>query len=224
MTAFSRQTPLDLRGLYAIVDLDTLEARGLEPLATARALLAARPCALQLRAKRATPRDSLALLDSLLPMCRAAQVPLFMNDRPDVALLAGIDGVHLGQDDLPLAELRRLLELTGRRLWVGISTHDVDQLRAVIAERPDYVAFGPLFDTRSKENPDPVVGLERLEAMHALCRAAGVPLVGIGGITIERAPGVACRAEAGAVIGELFTGGEADITARALELQRLLSA
>ncbi|MGE3670214.1 MAG: thiamine phosphate synthase [Polyangiaceae bacterium] len=213
---------LQLRGLYAILDLDTLEAREITPISAAQALLAAAPCALQLRAKHASARDSLALLEALLPLCRAAGVPLFMNDRPDLALLAGVDGIHLGQDDLSLSELGRLFELTGKRLWVGISTHDGSQLGAVLEERPDYVAFGPLFPTRSKENPDPVVGLERLETMHAQCLEAGIPLVGIGGINLERASQVACRAESGAVIGELFAAGQSGITARAKELHRLL--
>ncbi len=224
MTQAVAPSALALRGLYAILDLDTLEARGLHATDAANAILEARPCALQLRAKHASARDSLALLDALLPLCRAAGVPLFMNDRPDVALLAGVDGVHLGQDDLPLADLRRLFELTDRRLWVGVSTHDLEQLRRALALGPDYVAFGPVFATRSKQNPDSVVGLERLEAMHALSREAQIPLVGIGGITAERAADVACRAEAGAVIAELFAGGQAEITARAAKLQRLLSA
>ena len=88
--------------------------------------------------------DMSTLLEALVPLCRGAGVPLFMNDRPDLALLADVDGVHLGQDDLPLSELRRLCELTGKRLWVGISTHDAEQLELVLAQRPDYVAFGPV--------------------------------------------------------------------------------
>ncbi|MEZ4227726.1 MAG: thiamine phosphate synthase [Polyangiaceae bacterium] len=216
--------PLVLRGLYAILDLDALGGAGLEPVPCARALLEARPCALQLRAKQAHAREALALLEALLPLCRAAEVPLFMNDRPDLALLAGVDGVHLGQDDLPLAEFRRLLQSTGKRLWVGISTHDVAQLREVLDQRPDYVAFGPVFPTRSKQNPDAVVGLDQLAEVHALTSAAGIPLVGIGGITRERAFDVSCRAESGAVIGDLLAGGGGEIAARASELQRLLSA
>ncbi|MCA9640914.1 MAG: thiamine phosphate synthase [Polyangiaceae bacterium] len=222
MTDRAPEGSLKLRGLYAILDVDTLQARDIGVIDAAQALLAARPCALQLRAKHASARDSLALLEALVPLCRGAGVPLFMNDRPDLALLADVDGVHLGQDDLPLSELRRLCELTGKRLWVGISTHDAEQLELVLAQRPDYVAFGPLFPTQSKQNPDPVVGLPRLEAMHAKCLAAGVPLVGIGGIDLERAADLACRAEAGAVIGQLFAAGLGGVTERARDLHQRL--
>ncbi len=207
-------------GLYPLVDLDALEARGIPPLAFADAVLAVRPSLLQLRAKGAAPRRSLELLRELLPRCRAAGTLLFANDRPDLAALAGADGVHVGQSDLPMAEVRRLMP----GLLVGVSTHDLDQLARALAERPDYVAFGPVFATRSKALPEPVVGLDGLARAGALARQAGCPLVAIGGIDLARAPSVAPQARLGAVIAELLAAG-ADppaITAHARRLHRAL--
>ncbi len=189
-----------VRGLYAIVDLDALAERGLDPLDFAERVLAARPAALQLRSKRATPRATVVALRQLREPARRAGVLYFANDRPDLALLAECDGVHVGQDDLPAALVRRYAP----RLAVGVSTHDVDQLDRALSDRPDYVAFGPVFLTLSKEHPDPVVGLERLAAARERCDAHGTPLVAIGGITHARAPLVAQHATAGAAIGALL--------------------
>jgi thiamine-phosphate pyrophosphorylase len=159
-------------------------------------------------------------LRELVPRCRAAGCLLFANDRPDLALLAGTDGVHVGQDDVPLAEVRRLAP----RLQIGVSTHTLAELKAALAERPDYVAFGPVFATPSKLNPEPVVGIEGLEQAHALAQNAGIPLVAIGGIDLERAPDVARHAEAAAIIGALVPreGELATVTERALGLSRAL--
>src|SRR5579883_2868346 len=97
-----------MRGLYAIADLAALAARRIDPLAFADAVLAARPAALQLRAKEAPPRDTLALLRALAPRCHGAGVPLVANDRPDLAVLAGCDAVHVGQDDMPVDRVLRI--------------------------------------------------------------------------------------------------------------------
>ena len=147
-----------MTGLYPIVDLDALARAGLSPLAFAERVLLARPSLLQLRAKHASARDTLALLDALKPLCQRAGTLLFANDRADLALLAGADGVHVGQDDLPLAAVRRFAP----SLKVGVSTHDFAQLERALLERPDYVAFGPVFETQSKLRPDTVVGLSGL--------------------------------------------------------------
>lgn len=191
-----------MRGLYPIVDLDTLAARGLDPLSFAEQVLSARPALLQLRAKRQTPRAVLGLLHALRPLCRAAGTLLFANDRPDLALLAEADGVHIGQEDLPLDELRKL----PGRLKVGVSTHDLEQLQAALESRPDYVAFGPVFATRSKALAEPSVGLAALGEASRRAAAAGVPLVAIGGITLDRAPLVlAAGADSAAVITDIVT-------------------
>src|SRR5882757_422247 len=132
--AYNAGTMTEMRGLYPIVDLDTLSRRNVAPLALAEAVLTARPPLLQLRAKHQAPRVVLDLLTQLKPLCARAGTLLFVNDRPDLALLAKVDGVHVGQDDLPLEALRRL----PGKLRVGVSTHDEQQLASALALRPDY--------------------------------------------------------------------------------------
>jgi thiamine-phosphate pyrophosphorylase len=189
-----------MRGLYAIADVRALAARRCDPVAFAAAVLKARPAALQLRAKEATPHETLELLRAIAPLCRRAGVPLVANDHPELAKLAGCDLVHVGQRDIPVALARRLAPGIG----LGVSTHDLPQLEAALDERPSYVAFGPVFETPSKRDSDPVVGPVLLRQAHDRARAAGVPLVAIGGISYERARGLVGDAEAFAVIGELL--------------------
>jgi thiamine-phosphate pyrophosphorylase len=189
-----------MRGLYAIADMGTLAARQLDPLAFAEAVLSVRPAALQLRAKNAPARETLALLRALAPMCHRVGVPLVANDRPDFALLAGCDLVHVGQDDMPVDRVRRLAPGIG----VGVSTHTVEQLDTALAARPAYVAFGPVFETTSKENPGPAVGFAGLRAAYARALAARIPLVAIGGISRDRARLLVGGADAIAVISELL--------------------
>ncbi|MFO0567488.1 MAG: thiamine phosphate synthase [Polyangiaceae bacterium] len=210
-----------MRGLYAIVDVDTLGRFGHEPLAFARAVLAARPAVLQLRAKSLGARDTLTLLRALLPECRRAGTLLFANDRADLAKLAAVDGVHVGQADLGVPDVRRFAP----ELRVGVSSHDERELVAALGERPDYVAYGPVYATASKLNPDPVVGIAGLSAAHARAREVGVPLVAIGGIDETRAAEVGEHAELAAVIAALVPDvgeGYAGATRRAERLSRLL--
>jgi thiamine-phosphate pyrophosphorylase len=183
-------------------------------------VLVARPLLLQLRAKAAGGRVTRELLRARAPRWRSAGTLLFANARPGLALLAGADGVHVGQDDLPLTEVRRFAP----GLRVGTSTHTLAELDQALSERPDYVAYGPVYSTASKTTPEPVVGLEGLARAHARARAAGVPLVAIGGIDLERARDVAAHAEATAVIGALVAeSGRLDtVSARAQELQTSL--
>jgi thiamine-phosphate pyrophosphorylase len=211
-----------LRGHYPLVDLDSVEQRGFAPVAFAERVLAARPPVRQLRAQSAGARATLELLRALAPLCRAAGTALLANDRPDLAVLAGADGVHVGQDDLPLAEVRRFAP----NLRVGVSTHDLGQLERALAERPAYVAFGPVFATPSKRDHEPVVGLDGLERAHALARSAGVPLVAIGGIDRERARLAKPHAELVAVIGAVMPPGCAleDVEACARELTHVLAS
>jgi thiamine-phosphate pyrophosphorylase len=213
-----------MRGLYAIVDTGTLAARRLDPLAFAGAVLAVRPAALQLRAKDMPPRETLALLRALAPMCHQAGVPLVANDRPDLAMLAGCDLVHVGQSDMPLERVRRIAP----GLRVGVSTHTLEQLEAALSARPAYVAFGPVFETRSKANPDRVVGVPLLRTAAARASATGVPLVAIGGITRERARELLGATDAVAVIADLvpaIVGAEPmrEVTARARALHELFA-
>jgi thiamine-phosphate pyrophosphorylase len=218
-----------MRGLYAIVDTRALRARGLHPIAFATAVLVARPAALQLRAKDSSPREFLALLRAISPLCREAGVPFVANDRVDLAALAACNIVHVGQDDLAIERVRGIAP--GMR--VGLSTHTPEQLARALDAAPAYVAYGPVFPTASKENPDPVVGLAGLREAAIAAERAHVPLVAIGGITLERAPEVAQIADAAAVIADLLPAREGDasiesilegVSIRARELHAALSS
>jgi thiamine-phosphate pyrophosphorylase len=208
-----------MRGLYAIVDLGTLKRRGIDPLDFARALIEARPAVMQLRAKDALPRETLSILRALGPMCRQARVPLVCNDRADLAVLAGCDMVHVGQTDAAPEMVRRIAPGLG----FGVSTHDIGQLEAALATHPTYVAYGPIFDTKTKIDPDPVVGIDGLKSAR---RVAGhVPLVAIGGITIDNACEVAEFADMGAVVTGLLDEAANDfgsVTKRARALHQRL--
>ncbi len=208
------------RGLYAIVDVTSLAARRIDPVAFAEAVLGAKPVALQVRAKSSSRAELVALLRALAPACRVADVPLVCNDDLDAALLGGADMLHLGQDDAPVAAVRA----RAPHLPLGLSTHDLDQLDRALAFEPAYVAFGPLFPTRSKTDASPVVGLDGLARAKERVgtRAPRTPLVGIGGIDLERAPSVAPLADAGAVISDLLLDGLDGVTRRASLLHEAL--
>jgi thiamine-phosphate pyrophosphorylase len=207
-----------MRGLYPIVDVDSLSSLKLPVLDFARRVLDARPKLLQLRAKHATARETLELLRALRTLCTARGVALYANDRPDLAVIAGCDGVHVGQDDLLVAEVRRVAP----GLRVGVSTHDRQQLAQALEAAPDYVAYGPVFSTQSKQQPDPLVGLEGLRHAARLARDANVPLVAIGGIDLERATSVADLDVGAAVIGALLPD-DGDLE-RVTDLARTLCA
>ncbi|MDB4939435.1 MAG: Thiamin-phosphate pyrophosphorylase [Labilithrix sp.] len=206
-----------MQGLYAIVDTKLLAARGTDPIAYARALLEVRPAALQLRAKDVGAREMLAMLRALGSICRQMGVPLVTNDRADLAALAGCEAVHIGQEDLPYELVHRIAP----QLSVGISTHNLAQLEKALAFKPRYVAYGPVFETTTKMNADPVVGLEGLRQASRVARAAGIPIVAIGGITLARVHELVELADACAVIGDLYLPGAslADVTERARAFQ-----
>src|SRR6266853_298099 len=164
--------------LYAILDpslLTTSELILAETLAESGVEL------IQYRNKNASSRE---LFESSLRLSRAlAQrgVRFIVNDRPDIALLAGAGGVHVGQEDLGVEDARAIC---GPQRWVGVSTHTLEQVAAADRTSADYVAFGPIFPTTTKQNPDAVVGTELLRLARQMTRT---PLVAIGGITLERA-------------------------------------
>jgi thiamine-phosphate pyrophosphorylase len=205
-----------MRGFYAILDATPellADARALE--ARARRLLVAAPCCLQLRAKSAGARSLEAAGRRLLALCRGASVPFCVNDRLDVALAIGADVVHLGQDDLPLADAQRVRAAAGRPdLLIGFSTHNPAQALAAAGAGADYIGFGPVFATVSKANPDPVVGLDALaEVSHAV----SVPVVAIGGITLPAVPSVArAGASAAALIAAIDTAPDPAAAGRAV--------
>ena len=132
----------------------------------------------QLRDKHASAKEFYEQAKAALAVARARDVQLIINDRADIALALGADGVHLGQDDLPPAAARRLL---GQDFVIGFSTHNLKQAIEASTWPVDYLAIGPIFPTSTKQNPDPVVGLDGLRVVR---EAIGErPLVGIGGIT-----------------------------------------
>jgi thiamine-phosphate pyrophosphorylase len=210
------------RGLYAIVDVTSVVGAGLDTLGFTRAVLTARPVALQIRAKEVEARELLALLRAAGSLCRAAGVPMVANDRVDLAVLAGCDYVHVGQHDLSVERVHRVAPGLG----VGVSTHTLEQLTAALAARPSYVAYGPVFATTSKSDPDPCVGLEGLALASARARDAGIPLVAIGGVTLERAPELGKWASAAAAIHALLPSSKEapyeEVAERAVALHRAL--
>lgn len=156
---------------------------------------------IQLREKQRGAGEFFREAETALKIARRLRVRLIINDRVDVALALGADGVHLGQDDLPPLAARRIL---GDRALIGFSTHNVEQAVAASALPVDYLAIGPLFATSSKENPDPVVGLDGLRHVREAV-PRHIPLVAIGGITPENAQAVlAAGADSLAVISALL--------------------
>jgi len=203
---------LRLPRVYALTDPSSGVA---DPAALAERLFAVGIRAVQLREKSATDRALLAAADAITARARASGAAFFVNDRVDVARLCGA-GVHLGEDDLPAPEARRLL---GPEAPIGVSTHDVEAARRAFADpAPDYVAFGPVFDSATKTGR-PARGLEALAQA-----AAGKtrPLVAIGGITLDRLEAVwDAGADAAAMVGGLYAGGRLEENARAaLDLAR----
>lgn len=165
----------------------------------------------QLREKHLTAREFYAEVLEALRVAREFGARLIVNDRADVALAAGADGVHLGQDDMPPGAARALL---GEGKVVGFSTHSVEQAVEAARLPVDYIAIGPVFDTSSKENPDPSVGLEGVRRVRAAVGNA-VRLVAIGGVTAESAPSVLeAGADSVAVIGALLSSDPAEIARR----------
>ncbi len=136
--------------------------------------------AVQLRYKGLDDREHLALAQALRRIVKNTGTLFIVNDRPDIALISQADGVHLGQDDLPAAEVRQLI---GPAMLLGLSTHNLEQVAAANDAPVDYIGFGPLFATTSKERPDPVTGPGLLKAALAISRH---PVVAIGGLNLER--------------------------------------
>ena len=199
--------------LYAILDIALAAERGIAPEALCDTWLGAGVRLIQLRAKSMPPREFLALAEALTMRARSAGALLIVNDRTDIARWSGASGVHLGQQDLSVEDARRLLPLPA---IVGVSTHTEGELRTALDGPADYVAMGPVFPTTSKQQPDPVVGLEGVRQAATLTRPRGRPLVAIGGITLERAPEVIeAGADAVAVISDLLNGEDLAARARA---------
>ncbi len=199
---------LALPRLYAILDPEV--AAGRAPEEALRALLDGGAAMIQLRAKSLAPRDFLELARLARAETRARGCRLIVNDRADVALACDADGVHLGQDDLPLAAARKIM---GAKI-VGVSTHDVAQAREAEGGGADYIGFGPMFGTRTKDTGYAARGIEMLGEIRA---AVSLPIVAIGGITEENAPRVwRAGADSVAIISDILQA--ADIAAKTRRL------
>lgn len=192
-------------GFYAVLDRDDEAlARTLVGPGGARVL--------QVRLKPASVDEIVRAARMARRVCDETGAMLIVNDRIDIALAVGADGVHLGQTDIPLADA---CALAGTRLAIGVSTHDLAQVHAAAALAPAYIAYGPIFTTITKQNPDPVQGLG---ALRAAVRAAGsIPVVAIGGITPETAAQVyAARATSICAISAVNAAADVAAAARAL--------
>jgi thiamine-phosphate pyrophosphorylase len=167
--------------------------------------------AVQLRAKRASPAEQVALARLLLALTRPVGARLFVNDRVDVALAANADGVHLGPDDLPVKAARRAVPAG---FLVGYSTDDPDDAQRAVADGADYLGCGAVWRTGTKAVGEEAIGLDRLDQVAG---AVTVPVVAIGGITPDRARAVAqTRASGVAVVRALMAASDPRAVARAL--------
>jgi len=192
---------LRLPPVYPILDTASVSRTGLSVLQVAEAFLTGGAEILQFRHKDFWSRETFAAAEQVACLCRDAGARFIVNDRADYAAMLGA-GLHIGQDDLSPVDARCVL---GWDAALGFSTHNPEQMRAAQSEPVDYVAFGPVFTTLSKERPDATVGLGGLTRVRALITK---PLVAIGGITLENA--AACwsaGADSVAVIGSLLRGG-----------------
>jgi len=183
--------------LYPILDVGLLEDRGVSVVDAAQAMIDGGARILQWRCKAPISRGYFQQAERIAELCRKNAVLFIVNDRADIARLLDA-GLHLGQDDLPPTPARDLIGPA----CLGLSTHNRDQLRAAGNEPIDYVALGPIFDTASKQNPGPTVGIENLRQWRELARA---PLVAIGGMERRKAREVIeSGADSVAVIGDLL--------------------
>jgi thiamine-phosphate pyrophosphorylase len=189
---------MTLPRVYPILDTQLLAAKQCTPETAARAWLDGGARIIQFRHKAQWTRTALEDAERIAGICRDYDAMFVVNDRADMAGLLGA-GLHVGQDDLPPVDARRLI---GEKAFLGYSTHNPAQLDRAAAEPVSYVALGPIFGTSSKQNPDPVVGLGRLRECRSRCAR---PLVAIGGITRETARAVwAAGADSVAVISDLI--------------------
>jgi thiamine-phosphate pyrophosphorylase len=203
-----RDKTAKLRGLYAILDSQQLGKRN--PLKVAQELIRGGASAIQLRDKSTAKAELLSIAQELQRLCAESGVLFIVNDYLDIAIAAGADGLHLGQEDMPLSITRRLLPMD---MILGGSVNTVEQARAAEAEGADYIAVGSMYPTESKENPK-VVGVERLKQVREV---VGLPLVAIGGINSQNAVEVAASgADAVAVISAILGAKDIAEAARSL--------
>jgi|AP45_3_1055517.scaffolds.fasta_scaffold14274_3 thiamine-phosphate pyrophosphorylase len=186
--------------LYAIVDAAVAGRAGWDPVGLSRVYIEAGVRLLQLRAPEVDAKTVLGWCHEVMSIAAPVDARVILNDRCDLAMLAGTDGVHVGQDDLPVPEARRLL---GEHAVIGVSTHDDTQVRDAMRQSASYLATGPVFDTRTKDTGYAATGLEAVR--RTVFVAGNRPVVAIGGITLATAPAVLeAGAAAVAVISDLL--------------------
>lgn len=197
----------------AIVDDDVAARFGWTMPHLAAAYLSGGARLLQLRAKKASSGRLLDISTTIVTLAHRADATVIVNDRADIARLSGADGVHVGQDDLAPASIRQIV---GAEAIVGLSTHTAEQLEAAVHEPVSYIAIGPVFGTDTKTTGYTSLGLEAVRRAAARTGERGVPLVAIGGVTLEAAPEViragACTV---AVIRDLVAAGDPAARVRA---------
>lgn len=194
--------------LYPIIDPDVCRARGLDPVAVALACLTGGARLLQVRCKGMPSGAFLALAERLVLIARTYGADLIVNDRADIARLSGAAGVHVGQEDLTVDEVRGI---AGGAAIIGLSTHDETQVDEAVAGSASYLAVGPIFGTATKETGYTARGLDLVR----YAAGRGKPVVAIGGITLERVERVVeAGANAVAVVGDLLSGGDPEGRAR----------
>ena len=201
--------------VYVITD--SHQARGRSHREIAEAVIRGGATAVQLRMKEEPARVMLAAAREIAPLCRAAGVVFIVNDRVDVALIAGADGVHVGQDDLPARDVRALM---GPRALIGVSASTVEEGVAAEREGADYLGVGAIYATGTKPDAGAPVGLDRLREIG---RAVRLPLVGIGGITADNAAAVIRAGASGVAVITAVTLAE-DMTAAARRLREEVDA
>ncbi len=208
--------PVPVPALTAIVDADAAAKASWPVLDLATAFLNGGARFLQLRAKRAGSAWFLDVASAVVDRAREAGARVIVNDRADLARLAGADGVHVGQDDLAPAAVRRVLAGWGDAAIVGLSTHTIEQIEAALDQPVGYLAIGPVFVTSSKVTGYEAVGLERVRLAAARASTRGLRAIAIGGITLETAPEVlAAGAASVAVISDLLSTGDPEGRIRA---------
>jgi thiamine-phosphate pyrophosphorylase len=193
-----------LRPLYAIVDADVAVAAGWTPRDLCAAYLAGGARLLQLRAKALPAGAFLTLAQQCVADAARVGARVVVNDRADIAAIAGAAGVHVGQDDIGPRDVRRVL---GDEAVVGLSTHTASQISWAVREPISYVAIGPVFGTATKDTGYQPVGLDAVRQAAEAARGPGLPVVAIGGITLATARAVIdAGAHSVAVITDLLVG------------------
>lgn len=172
---------------------------------------------IQLREKHASPRDFFEAAKPAIEIARKNNVMIIINDRVDIARALGADGVHLGQDDLPPNAAREVL---GPDAIIGFSTHSVEQAIDAAGLPIDYIAIGPIFETKTKENPDPIVGLDGLAEVKK--NIGNIPLVAIGGIDLDNVLDVLAAGADSIALVSTIVGDPALISAKTAQLLNIV--